>query len=109
MESGRSSSLFRQSRRGVRNPKTNVPGKKGKGQASRIVFERKDGVKGVYAHLQNIQVKKGDSVQPADTVASVGNNGYACMPHVQIGAWKGKEPLQIIFDLEAMGSRLKAK
>ena len=40
-------------------------------------------------------------------VAKVGNNGYSRHPHIHIGAWKGNEPLQIRFDLRAMGKQYR--
>lgn len=85
------------------NNETNKPGYKGEGRASSIIFERQDGVKVVYGHVQNIKVKEGDHVEAGQHVAHVGNNGYAWMPHIHIGAWQGKQPLQIVFDLKALG------
>lgn len=85
------------------NEKLNKPGKKGEGRASIIIFERPDGVKVVYGHVQNIKVKEGDIVETGQHVAHVGNNGFSWMPHIHIGAWKDEKPLQIIFDLVAMG------
>ncbi|WP_017733302.1 M23 family metallopeptidase [Nafulsella turpanensis] len=88
------------------NEKVNQPGKKGGGRASSIIFERNDGVKVVYGHVQNIQVKEGDQVKAGQHVAHVGNNGYAWMPHIHVGAWKNNQPLQILFDLKAQGKLL---
>ena len=85
------------------NKEVNRPGYKGEGKASIIIFRRSDGVQVVYGHIQNIKVKEGDRVLAGQHVANVGNNGFAWMPHVHIGAWRGEQPLQIIFDLEAMG------
>ena len=50
-----------------------------------------------------MKVKVGDTVKAGDIVAKVGNNGTSFMPHIHIGAWKDKEPLQISFDLKKMG------
>jgi murein DD-endopeptidase MepM/ murein hydrolase activator NlpD len=84
------------------NPVSNEPGIIGKERATVVVFRRADGVRVLFAHLQRVSVQQGDSVRAGDTVAQVGNNGPAWFPHTHIGAWKGKDPLQIRFDLEAM-------
>lgn len=91
------------------NPQVNKPGNRGEGPASFIEFERGDGVKVVYAHVQNIRVKVGDSVEAGQFVARVGNNGFAWMPHVHIGAWQGNRPLQVVFDLKALGALYNKK
>ena len=40
-------------------------------------------------------MKVGDRVHAGQAVALVGDNGYARMPHIHIGAWRGKTPYQI--------------
>ena len=85
------------------NPSTNQPGHLGSERASTIVFHRSDGVRVLYAHLQRIEVHVGDRVTAGQSVARVGNNGPAWFPHIHIGAWKGDRPLQVRFDLGAMG------
>ena len=87
----------------------NKPGIMGKEKPGRIVFLRSDGVRVVYAHLQEIQVKTGDKIKSGQVVGKVGNNGYSWAPHVHIGAWKDSVPLQIRFDLEAMGRLWRAR
>ena len=34
-------------------------------------------------------------------------NGYSRFPHLHVGAWIGDSPLQIRFDLAAMGRQLR--
>jgi murein DD-endopeptidase MepM/ murein hydrolase activator NlpD len=85
-------------------PATNRPGALGRGRAGGIVFLRDDGVRVLYAHVQDIQVDAGERVRVGATVARVGNNGPAYFPHTHVGAWRGAEPLQIRFDLSAMGT-----
>jgi hypothetical protein len=82
---------------------TNRPGELGRERASGIVFRRADGVRVLYAHVQNIRVDPGETVSPGQPVAKVGNNGSAWFPHTHIGAWIDDCPLQIRFDLRAMG------
>ena len=59
------------------NPVTNVPGTLGRARASVIVFRRADGVRVLYAHVQEIRVAPGDAVRAGQPVARVGNNGPA--------------------------------
>ncbi|PEN11321.1 hypothetical protein CRI94_16170 [Longibacter salinarum] len=90
---------------------TNQPGTMNReAQPGFIVFETDDASL-VYAHVREIEVEKGDTVQPGDVVAKVGNNGNSRAPHVHIGAWTGEgslggsktggTPLQIQVDLYA--------
>lgn len=83
------------------NPVTNTPGTFNPKPASRIVFSRADGTHVMYGHLADINVKKGDEVRAGQAVAKVGNNGYGRAPHIHVGAWRGKTPLQIRFDLRS--------
>lgn len=85
------------------NETTNRPGERGQGPASSIVFERKDGVRVLYGHIDDPQVARGDSVTAGQPVARIGNNGFSWFPHTHLGAWKGREPLQIRFDPRALG------
>ena len=83
------------------NERVNVPGTQGRQRAGGIVFLRADGTRVLYAHVHGIAVRPGDSVRAGQPVARVGNNGPSVMPHTHVGAWMGKEPLQIRFDLRA--------
>jgi murein DD-endopeptidase MepM/ murein hydrolase activator NlpD len=90
------------------NEVVNQPGKFGRPPASMILFERADGVVVVYAHVTAVKVKPGDLVSAGQAVASVGNNGMSRSPHVHVGAYRGDLPLQIRWDLRAMG-KLQAR
>ena len=83
------------------NPVTNAPGDPNPKPASRIVFVRTDGTHVMYGHVNDVRVRKGERVRAGQPVARVGNNGYARAPHIHIGAWRGKTPLQIRFDLRS--------
>ena len=85
------------------NGTTNTPGNPGHPPPSYIKFERADGVVVVYAHLDNIRVRHGDHVGVGQVVALDGNNGTAKNPHVHVGAYRDKTPLQIRWDLAAEG------
>ncbi|NIT60893.1 MAG: peptidoglycan DD-metalloendopeptidase family protein [Aliifodinibius sp.] len=81
---------------------TNKPGNMNRNERPGLIFfEKENGLKLIYAHVQNIEVGKGDRVKAGQVVAEVGNNGNSRAPHVHVGAWKNKTPLQIQVDLYA--------
>ncbi len=82
---------------------TNKPGNMDRNERPGLIFfEKENGLKLIYAHVQNIMVEKGDHVEAGEVVAKVGNNGNSRAPHVHVGAWKNKTPLQIQVDLYAV-------
>ncbi len=87
----------------IPEPPPNRPGRLGRVRAGVVIFLRSDGVRVLYAHVQDIRVHAGDRVRAGQAVARVGNNGPAYFPHTHVGAWRGAEPLQIRFDLVEMG------
>lgn len=89
------------------NDVTNEPGRLGKPPASIIVLKREDGVHFMLAHVQDIKVEVGARVGYGDEVARIGNNGYGRTPHVHIGAWRERTPLQIRWDQRYMNGANK--
>ena len=89
------------------NPIVNKPGQLGKPPASFVVFKHADGTMVLLAHVGDVTVKEGDAVKAGQPFAKVGNNGYGRAPHIHVGAWRGKTPMQIRFDLRAMGKLQK--
>lgn len=87
-------------------PERNVPGllPEDPGDAGTIEFRTRNGDHVIYVHVREIQVREGVSVSAGETVARIGNNGSSRAPHVHIGAWRGETPLQIRFDLAALGA-----
>lgn len=85
------------------HPSPNKPGIMGKPPAGMVKLKRDDGVFFLLGHVTSLTVKAGDKVESGQVVGRVGNNGYSRHPHIHMGAWKDKEPLQIRFDLAAMG------
>lgn len=85
------------------NPSINKPGEMGKPPASFVVFKHDDGLMVLVAHVAEVAVKEGDKVTAGQPFAKVGNNGFSRSPHIHIGAWRDKTPLQIRFDLRAKG------
>ncbi|MDR9417533.1 M23 family metallopeptidase [Gracilimonas sp.] len=71
--------------------------------ASEIRFSCENGVQVVYAHIRNPDVESGQSVKSGQEVALIGNNAVSTAPHIHLGAWRDKTPLQIRFDLRALG------
>ena len=90
---------------GVRdNPVVNEPGTMGSPPAAAVTFLRADGgLHVVYAHVQEVEVDVGSVVKRGQAIARIGNNGMCRHPHVHVGAWLGDQPLQIRFDLDALG------
>lgn len=89
------------------NDMTNQPGKiparSDLEGASEIRFSCDDDVQVVYAHIRNPNVRADQSVKAGEVVARIGNNAVSTAPHIHIGAWKSETPLQIRFDLRALG------
>ena len=85
------------------NDVTNQPGILGKPPSSSITLKRADGVYLLLAHIDAPSVKVGDRVAIGERIAKVGNNGYSRHPHIHVAAWKDNTPLQVRFDLNALG------
>lgn len=97
------------------NPDVTVPGVRGEGRASFVLFRRTASDPDApaehvgYVHVQEVVVVEGDTVSAGQPVARIGNNGSSWHPHVHIGAFRGEPfsdeavPLQIRMDLEALG------
>jgi murein DD-endopeptidase MepM/ murein hydrolase activator NlpD len=84
------------------NEVVNKPGQMGNGPATFVVFKRDDGTMVTVAHVADITVKVGDTVAAGQPFAKMSNNGFSRAPHVHVGAWREKTPLQIRFDLRAL-------
>lgn len=84
------------------NPVTNKPGTTGTPPASFVFMRSEDGTFFVVAHVQGVLVAKGDTVKQGQAIAHVGNNGFARMPHIHVGAWRGKDALQIRWNQQLM-------
>ena len=84
------------------NPAVNQPGDLGEPPASMIAIRRADGVTVLLAHIAEPSVKQGDAVAAGQPIAVVGNNGYGRSPHIHVGAFRDKTPMQIRWDLRPM-------
>jgi hypothetical protein len=81
----------------------NTPGFHINKPAGSVTFLCDNNIRIVYAHLTEIRVKPNDKVVKGQHFAKCGNNGTSWHPHVHVGAWKDKQPLQIRVDLNALG------
>jgi len=86
------------------NPVTNDPGKQGHPPASYISVQRSDSTVVIYAHIASASARVGERVMAGQVIALVGNNGTAKAPHIHVGAFLGKTPLQIRWNLRAEGA-----
>jgi hypothetical protein len=90
------------------NPVTNEVGFLGQPPASFIILKREDGLSVLLAHVRELSVEEGASVEVGQPIAKVGNNGFSRTPHIHIGAWTADDtPLQIQFDLRAHGALMQ--
>ncbi len=80
------------------NEKTNQPGISGAGLAYYLIIKGADELNVMLAHVMDVRVKKGQKVTTGQAIATVGNNGQSWHPHIHIGAWRKKMPLQIRFN-----------
>lgn len=87
----------------IANDVVNAPGRLGQPPAAMLAFRRYDGVIVLYAHVADVQVALGERVRSGQVVAKVGNNGMSRNPHVHVGALRDGTPLQLRWDLRAMG------
>lgn len=85
------------------NETTNDPGEMGDPPASIVIFRTEDETRVMYAHVMDVVIEEGDVVVAGQRIAAIGNNGMCRNPHVHVGAWRGDTPLQIRFDLRALG------
>ncbi len=62
-----------------------------RGYGKRIVINHKNGYKTVYAHLKNINIRKGKKVKRGDRIGTVGMTGKTLIPHLHYEIdYKGK-------------------
>ena len=84
------------------NSTVNEPGVQGRPPAGMLVLKRDDGTAVMLGHVADVAVAVGDRVKAGQPIARVGNNGPARAPHIHIGAYRGRVPLQIRWDQKAM-------
>lgn len=90
--------------RRMTNDVVNTPGELGTPPANMMLIEGADGVSVVVAHLGDVMVAEGDTVEAGQPIGTVGNNGYGRAPHIHVGAFDSESALQIRWDLKAMAA-----
>lgn len=64
-----------------------------------LKYETEDGYTVMYAHLNNVLVKKGENVKQGQIVAMTGNTGLSTGPHIHYSIWRGDmliNPMQFV-------------
>lgn len=56
-----------------------------------LIIEHADGMRSLYAHLQSIAVKEGESLQAATVIGTVGNSGISFGSHLHFELYKDGE------------------
>ena len=65
----------------------------GRGSGNKIVIDHGYGFKTVYAHLNEILVRRGRTVQRGDVIGTVGNSGLSSGPHLHYEVLFNNEPV----------------
>lgn len=64
-----------------------------------LKYETEDGYIVMYAHLNDVLVKKGENIKQGQIVAMTGNTGLSTGPHIHYSVWKGDmliNPMQFV-------------
>jgi len=85
------------------NSKVNEPGVIGSPPASYVVVDCTNDVHVILVHIQQPDVREGDRIVAGHTIATVESSGMSRSPHILVGAWRGKTPLQLRWDQREMG------
>jgi murein DD-endopeptidase MepM/ murein hydrolase activator NlpD len=63
------------------------------GFGNRVMVQHPDGTTSYYAHMQDINVKEGDSVTPNTPIGTLGRTGMSTGPHTEVGIIKDGKPI----------------
>ena len=58
-----------------------------------IIIEHSGGYRSLYAHLQDILVKKNDKILQGEIIGKLGTTGYSRIPHLHFSLFKGKKSI----------------
>ena len=64
-----------------------------------LKYETEDGYTVMYAHLNNVLVKKRENIKQGQIVAMTGNTGLSTGPHIHYSVWRGDmliNPMQFV-------------
>ncbi|RAX54512.1 endopeptidase [Helicobacter sp. 16-1353] len=65
-----------------------------------------NGLKTLYAHLHQINVKKNQSVKAGQVIGKVGNSGLSTGPHLHFGLYKNNKPINPLSNIKSTKSVL---
>ncbi len=66
-----------------------------------IIIQHKDGLRTLYAHLNNIYIRRGSSVKMGDRIGAAGNSGRSTSTHLHFTVFKNRkavDPLQFTYE-----------
>ena len=72
-----------------------------KGYGNNVLIDHGFGFKSLYAHMQKIDVKKGDEVVKGQKIGTVGSTGTSTAPHLHYEVWingKAVNPIDYVLD-----------
>jgi murein DD-endopeptidase MepM/ murein hydrolase activator NlpD len=67
-----------------------------RGSGNRVVIDHGFGYKSVYAHLNEINTRRGREVSRGEVIGTVGNTGLSTAPHLHYEVWMNGEPVNPI-------------
>lgn len=76
------------------------------GYGTYIEIKHSNGLKTRYAHLEDIQVREGESVAKGQPIGTVGNTGGSIAPHLHYEIIRGKEHIDpMVYMVEGLSSK----
>ncbi|MBW6460506.1 MAG: M23 family metallopeptidase [Bacteroidales bacterium] len=66
------------------------------GYGNQIIIDHGFGFQTMYAHLQELKVRKGQRVKRGQVIGTVGNTGKSTSPHLHYEVWKNNRPVNPI-------------
>ena len=68
-----------------------------RGYGNRLVIDHGFNYKSIYAHIHQFKVKRGDTVERGQLIATVGNTGKSTAPHLHYEVHKGRKAVNPIY------------
>jgi|GEM_PF-3024672 len=64
-----------------------------KGYGNLVIIKHKDGLMSAYAHLQNLDLRKGQKIDKGTVIGKVGSTGNVSSPQLHFSLRKGRDPI----------------